>query len=690
MKYYVDAAAARSGDGTEAYPFQTIQAAADLARAGDEVLVAPGIYREYVDPKYAGTAEHRIVYRSVRPLEAVITGAEPVRNWVKDDSAPGVWRVRIPNSFFGSYNPYQEKVSGDWFIASFIAHTGDVYLNHKSMYEVTSPEKVLHPEPSTTSWDPDFSVYVWYTEQDTEADETVILANFHDLDPNAEEVEISVRKDCFLPSAEGIGYITLAGFTVREAATQWAPPTAYQDGMIGPHWSKGWIIEDCEIYESKCSGISLGKYLQSENDNKWLKWKYKDGTQTERDCILQASYEGWDREHIGSHIVRRCNIHDCGQTGIVGHLGGVFSLIEDNHIHHINNKQNLAGAEIAGIKMHAAIDVIYRRNHIHHCTRGLWLDWQAQGTRVTQNLFHDNCLPIPLRDRKMDNLAAWMQSVGEDIFVEVSHGPTLIDNNILLSDRALKLPAQGVSVIHNLMAGSFAAIGIGTDNGSVNIPSPRYTPYHEPHGTKVRGFMTILHGDDRICNNIIIRKTDLDPAKIQMQAVAAEHPNSWEDMNFTAGTHVFDSYPTFEEWNRQFEGYCGMGSVTEYPDRYYDHLPVWIEGNVYCNGAVSCRNEKDALHVAAAEGETPVTVALQEDADGGLHLATNLYDLLPAHACRLFSTEALGMAFEPEQQFENPDGSPITFKYDYFGQERTNAPMAGPFACAEEAGRKLF
>ena len=44
----------------------------------------------------------------------------------------------------------------------------------------------------------------------------------------------------------------------------------------------------------------------------------------------------------------------------------VFSIIEDNHIHHINNKQNLSGAEIGGIKMHAAIDVIFRRNHIHH------------------------------------------------------------------------------------------------------------------------------------------------------------------------------------------------------------------------------------------------------------------------------------------------------------------------------------
>ena len=53
----------------------------------------------------------------------------------------------------------------------------------------------------------------------------------------------------------------------------------------------------------------------------------------------------------------------------------------------------LGGAEIAGIKMHAAIDVVFRRNYIHHCTMGIWCDWEAQGTRITQNLFHDNQRP---------------------------------------------------------------------------------------------------------------------------------------------------------------------------------------------------------------------------------------------------------------------------------------------------------
>ena len=58
--------------------------------------------------------------------------------------------------------------------------------------------------------------------------------------------------------------------------------------MIGPHWSKGWIIEDCEVSDSRCSGISLGKYLQPNNENKWSTKFLKDGTQTERDAICQA------------------------------------------------------------------------------------------------------------------------------------------------------------------------------------------------------------------------------------------------------------------------------------------------------------------------------------------------------------------------------------------------------------------
>ena len=54
---------------------------------------------------------------------------------------------------------------------------------------------------------------------------------------------------------------------------------------------------------------------------------------------------------------------------------------------------------------------------------------------MTQNLFHDN---MPPQGTKISGEL----SLGEDIFVEVSHGPTLIDNNIMLSAYSCKLATQ--------------------------------------------------------------------------------------------------------------------------------------------------------------------------------------------------------------------------------------------------------
>ena len=663
MKYYVNCNTPENGDGSELKPFNTIQKAADAALPGDEVIVLPGIYREQIIPKRGGTENAPTVYRSAEPLAAVITGAELLTDWER--LPDGTWTASVPNSIFGDYNPYTTNVSGDWYMAAKPAHTGDVYLNHKSLYEVTDRQRVINPVRSTVSWDPDFSTLVWYAEQSPE-DRTIFYVNFGDFDPNKECVEISVRRNCFMPDRTGLDYITLSGFTVREAATQWAPPTAFQDGMIGPHWSKGWIIEDCDIYESKCCGISLGKYLQPENENKWLNKKYKDGTQTERECVCLAVNEGWSKETVGSHTVRRCNIHDCGQTGIAGHMGGAFSVIEENHIHHINNKQNLTGAETGGIKLHAAIDVQIRRNHIHHCTRGLWLDWQAQGTRVTENFFHNNGFSRPI-NKLMENFAASMAALGEDIQVEVSHGPTIIDNNLLMSIRSLKLPAQGIAVIHNLICGSITAVGTGTDNGAKTLPSPRYTPYHVPHGTAIAGFMTFLHGDCRFFNNIFVGREV--PEALKLVPVGARIvggiATAWDTMNFECGTFPYDDYPTFEEWDRQFEGYCGLGSTPS--DRYYSHLPVWTGGNVFFNGARPCKKERDytvvkqrvfasVIETREADCRDLKTVTLD-----GYKLITNVFDRVDDSAFLPVTSETLTPAFEPEQRFEAPDGSCIYF-----------------------------
>lgn len=660
MKIYVNANAGYDGNGTSQMPFRHINDAAKIAQPGDEVLVAPGIYREYVDPVYAGTEEARITYRSTEPLQAVITGAEQIKTWELYEG--NVWVCRVPNSIFGNYNPYTTFVYGDWYFAKADKHTGCVYLNDKALYETPSLLDCIKGEVYECSWVPEDSVYKWYTEQDEEKDETVIYGNFQGKNPNEENAEINVRRECFMPSKTGRNYITVSGFNINKAATTWAPPAAFQDGMIGPHWSKGWIIEDCDISNSKCAGISVGKYLDPANDH-YFTYKYvKSPTQMERDAVCRGQYHGWLKENIGGHIIRRNNIHHCEQGGIIGRMGGVFSLIEDNHIHHINNMMEQGGAEIAGIKMHAAIDVTMRRNHIHHCTMGIWCDWEAQGTRLSQNLLHDNQRPAFAKVLKGGMMS-------QDIFVEVSHGPTLIDHNIMLSEASLRFATQGVAMVHNLICGALTCVGEGT--------GWRYTPYHIPHRTEVMGFMTFLHGDDRFYNNIFVQKWP-DKDVIIMH----DSNDGFDTENRKAGTWMFDEYPTYEEWKAQFD-FSRPANMSALEPVHFGHLPVWTEGNAYLGGAKACKNEVNGL-ISSED----VKVELLEK-DGNYYLDTNIYDCLKAFMGRIINTDVLGMAFEPEQRFENPDGTDIQFDKDYFGGHRGVDVIPGPFANAEDAKKPL-
>ena len=218
MKYYVDAKVGQTGDGCQEKPFKTIGEAAALAVAGDEVIVAPGLYREWVNPINGGTEDKRIVYKSEVPLGAHITGAEKLGGWtVYGGVGSKVYTARVSNKIFGDYNPYTSPVCGDWFIPSASAHTGDVFLNGKSMYEVGSVAEVEAGDVSVPSWDHEFSSYKWHAEQDLATDETVFYANFQGKDPNNEDVEITVRQACFYPKEEGRGYITLSGFKVSKA-----------------------------------------------------------------------------------------------------------------------------------------------------------------------------------------------------------------------------------------------------------------------------------------------------------------------------------------------------------------------------------------------------------------------------------------------------------------------------------------
>ena len=194
---------------------------------------------------------------------------------------------------------------------------------------------------------------------------------------------------------------------------------------------------------------------------------------------MRALEAGWSREKIGSHIVRNNTIFNCEQTGICGSLGAVFSQITNNHIYNIWTKRQFTGAEMAGIKLHAAIDVVIKNNRIHNAGRGLWMDWMAQGTRITGNLL--------LRQHARTTCSSrWI--TGRSWWTTTCSCPAI----------SLRDMSEGGAYVHNLMTGRI-----------VSRPElRRSTPYHQAHSTALAGLSNIEGGDNRFYNNIFVGGAD--------------------------------------------------------------------------------------------------------------------------------------------------------------------------------------
>lgn len=441
-EYHVSTTGLDSNDGSRIKPFKTISAAAALALPGDIITVHEGIYRESIRPPRGGESEaKRIIYRAAENEKVIIKGSEQIIGWVPD--GPNIWKVVLPYSLFGDYNPYYLKISGAWLYYGQWYHRGAVYYNGEPYYEKQDLEEVKDARATGS----------WFCK--VEDDVTYIWAHFpQGEDPNVSKLaEINVRPTIFFPDISGLKYITVDGFQFMHSADNWASPRSeVQMGAVGTRMGKNWIIQNCTITDARCSGISLG--------------------------TAQGDFE--DIDDYGDHIIRNNIIKRCGQAGIVGMYGATRSRIIDNLIEDTNYRKEFGGFETAAIKFHFTVDTYIGGNLIRgvHCVShgawGIWIDFGNQGTRISGNIVYDVDL--------------------ECLFLEMNHGGMLVDNNVFIGS-GIKSSSGGTAFVHNLIVD-----GINTYRDD----SKRTAPYYIPHTRTVVEKRAGSLQDNKWLNNIFI------------------------------------------------------------------------------------------------------------------------------------------------------------------------------------------
>lgn len=594
MQIFVDINASENGNGSQEFPFKRIQQAADIARPGDYVQVMPGEYHEEVHPQHSGTNDKPIIYASAEQNRAIITGADRVTKWQHISGT--VWQLKLPNTDFGDYNPYNILVGRTF------NHAGEIFLNNKAMCEVDRLAKVEKTVENKLSRDRNVTRYTWYTEQLPAENATVIYANFHDKNPNTEQVELTFRETCFYPEKEEINHLILSGFTMTKTACRWVTPK-YNKGIIGTNRSQGWKIIKCDISHAKCSGISLGRNIVPTIDD----------------------------SKVYPHRIKNNTIHDCGQTGIIGVEGNPSPVIEHNSIYNINIRQNLVSDDVSAINLSPAIGTKIVRNCIHDCTRGIWLAGDVNDTQISRNIFYNNSLPetFKMTAENRDDLVA---GLGEDIAIKDATGVTLIDNNFLLSDCTLKLATKGVLLVHNLINGSVEWLS----NTNVLDNDFYYHRLYQQKTTKNDSY-------DSSCfyNNVFIRKTlrgEMQKLIAFSQEQADEHP---------VKNHVNDGNAVYvgqTSGQRNYIPANKAGNVFMNDEQEDVHLDITLnEDGVFLDSNICDYLNEDTSRVIAV-GTSPET-ALDFDMDflgnhrEGISVTAGPFDNKEEYSRRLFSLQ---------------------------------------------------
>lgn len=396
--YFVDQhhpSASDDNPGTENKPFMTINQAAKVLQPGERVVIASGVYREWIRPERGGEDPGKMIsYEAAPGARVVVKGSRIIKEgWELstgfrlryDDAsgaAPGIYQLDLEKLEFNGYNPFSisnimwDRVYLPFYLfaddrETFKPHAlrrGMVFIGDRKLEQL---EKYQHLADKEDAF--------WVEHNGM----TLHVRLRDDADPSEFEVELVIQEQVFAPKKRHLGYIRIKGIVFEQGANGFPVP---QRGIVSTNRGHHWILEDCEIRHANAVGLDVGN-------------------------------ETWNADTpsiIGYHIIRRNHIEDAGICGIAG-IGAVHTLVEGNLVENIGWQDTERSWESAGIKFHETENNVFRNNIIKDViyAPGLWLDYDCNNSRITNNL---------ICNIHQTNRAA--------IYLEASQHPNMIDHNI--------------------------------------------------------------------------------------------------------------------------------------------------------------------------------------------------------------------------------------------------------------------
>ena len=714
-EFHVAITGSDANPGTTKAPFRTIQHAADMAQPGDVIIVHKGVYRERIDPPRGGTSDaRRIVYQAAPGEKVTITGSEPMTGWLKVTN--DTWKVTITNAYFGKFNPYADRIHGDWCSNPRGYHTGAVYLNGDWLTETATFGDVLKSAGRTPLW---FAKVDGAVENSPE-----YLMNIASIQVGATKIpaeKIAAKNGTQLaPCSEGgqcVGWIQ-NGNWLRYDGVDFGAGT---DGVEFRAAAMADAGGEIELHLDSAGGELLGVCAVPPTGD-WQKWQtftanikpvsgvqnlclvfkptppVKTGTDN---TVIYAQFPGVNPNDASVEINVRQTVFTPSKTGInyitvrgfelrdaaapwapptaaqIGIISAYWCkgwIIESNHICYSpccgvalgkygdewDNRAESAEGYVGTIQRaltngwnQATVGGhIVRDNEISHC--------EQTGVVGSLGCSFSTVTGNAIHDIHIRNLYGGAEMAGIKfhgaIDVVISHNHIYRCGSV--AGIWLDWMAQGCHVVGNLLHDNAQDIFFEMQHGPILVANNLLLSHGRAFGMNSQGIAFV--------HNLIAGP------------IASYHGDTRVTPFHRAhSTELGGMYPANEGdsgddrfYNNLFAGTCNLQVMDQ------SALPCFAAGNVFTQGTQPSKFDTDAL----LKPNFDAGVTLTKKSDGWyLTLAEN-----PAwrdEAKRqLVTTALLGRAKVPNCAYDNRDGSPVKIGSDYFGHKRDAAnPFPGPF-----------